>query len=492
MRIAGRHGGGLLACCVALLAALALPAFAAARPGALDRSFGHDGRVAVAADLLAPAWTNTSSFPPNWTGTRAKIADAADGSFATLRGNAITRHRFDGSLDPHFGDAGRVTVASVEGMPLGLVDIAIDSAGRVMAFGTAVDPDITGEIPGYAPVWVNSSFVVALRFNSRGDLDPGFGGGNGVFRSDLGLAPIFNAADDISLVETVSAKLDSQDRAILAVGEVGIPPSAGHSYFNWVTDTLVRLTAAGSLDPRFGGGDGVAADLLNRNRIYSDFCISSQDRPVVASHRFTLYSEYAGADWSEPTSPGIGWLTRLRDDGSVDRGFGVDGSRFVRGGSGPLGCDRSGGIAMLQTPPVATPRRAVLRRIARISPEGQIERGFGAGGRAVVKLPKGSELTAVVPGGRERVLLIGTLNQRKRGQTATRTSFTVIRLLASGKPDRRFGRGGWTRTGFGRGAAVHADGGVVDGLGRLLVVGNGKAPWLQPGGAILAGYRLGR
>lgn len=430
----------------------------------------------TATDLLVPAWSNPS-LRPDWNGAKAHLATAADGSIVAARGNLILRYLPNGQLDSSFGDAGRVALSSVEGLPFGLADVAIDSEGKVMAFGTTVDPSITREISGYLPVWVNPSFATVLGFDSTGKLDPGFGGGDGIFRSGLGFRSLSDEASSFPLVEVDSATLDSQGRAVMAIGEVGVPPSEGHSYFGWVTNTLARLTPAGDLDRSFGG-DGIVEDFVGQNQIYSDFCISARDEPVVASLRFSF-------------SPAIGWLTRLRSNGAPNLSFGGDGTRVVRGGSGPLACESSGRITMLQAPGFARAGRRSPWTVVRFSSDGRANRHYGQSGRARMRLPDESSLTAIEAGGRGTVLLVGNLSLPRRGKARARSFLTVIRLLASGKPDWRFGHGGRTRTGFGRDTAVSAGEATVDASGRLVVAGPGRSPLLQPGGIVMAGYLPG-
>jgi hypothetical protein len=80
----------------------------------------------------------------------------------------------------------------------------------------------------------------------------------------------------------------------------------------------------------------------------------------------------------------------------------------------------------------------------------------------------------------------------------------AARLQASGKVDPAFGNDGWATTGFGRRTNVAGVREVVsvnrwkvagpqaalDSRGRLVVADTARSPQLQPGGIVLARYRM--
>lgn len=456
---------------VALLV-LALPAAAIGRAGALDRSFGDGGRVATA---VFPFQSGIFFIPPPPAADRVEFDAGVDGAVVAARGNTVLRYRPDGSLDPGFGNGGHLVITAVEGLSFQLAAVAIDAEQRVWVFGSVIDPTVKREIPGYMPARVYPTLAAVMRFDPTGELDPEFGGGDGVFLGNLGLRSKFTATQGVPLVAVDSAAIDSAGRAVLSIAELGVHPTRSRSLFGWLTGSLARLTPAGELDQTFGRG-GVARNIVPRTQIYSDFCLSGDGSPVIA-----------GRKWG--SSPPLGWVARLRVDGSPDPEFAAGGSGYVLGGSGAVGCELAGGFAMLQ------PRNSVHSGerptwgVVRISADGKLRR-FGHLGRATVRLPRGAQLTDIAAGGNGHVLLAGTLRKPKRGKARPRSFFTVIRLLASGKPDRRFGRRGWVRTGFGRRTGVSAPEAVIDGGARLVVAGSGSSPWLQPSGLLLARYKL--
>ncbi len=483
-----RHLNGLWAC-LAVLVALALPGAAMAQPGTLDSSFGDAGRVATEVGDSAPSWGYGGLLlRPGPYGDKVHLATGSDGSFVVSRGNVLLRYLSDGQLDPGFGEDGELQISSVDGLPFGLSDIAIDSEGRILVFGTTVDPSISRSVYGYAIREVSPSFVTVLRLDSTGAVDPSFGNGNGVFRDGLGLSPTRYVPSDIPLVETASAELDSQGRAVIAVGKVGFPPAI-RSTPGWVVDALVRLTPSGALDPSFGGGDGIVEGILRGprgGRLFGGVCVSASDAPVVASGEFTFAEEKAEEEERAP-----GRLLRLLVTGTPDRSFGRHGVAFARGGAWALTCAPSGRLFTLQGPDFFPHNARSSWRVVRRSANGRVDTAFAR--RAVVKLPgRNSALTSLAVDERGRILMAGTLRLEKHNGKEARSFFTVFRLLPSGRLDRSFGHGGWVRTGFGQGSDINLSAIAIDASHRLIVAGGGRASWLQPSGVVMAGYLLGR
>jgi uncharacterized delta-60 repeat protein len=480
-----RHIAGFLICLVTLLSLVAMPGTAPARSGDLDTTFGEGGRVATAVDEVVPNWNGSDPGPtltPNSYGYELDLAAAPDGSLVVAHGNLLLRYLPDGQLDSKFGEAGKLAISTVEGFPFGLADIAVTNEGKILVFGTAVDPSISRRIGAYSPRTVSPSFVTVLRLDSTGALDPTFGRGNGVFREGLQLSPTRGIPADLPLVEAESAEIDSKGRAVVAVGKVGFPPSI-RSTPGWIGDALIRLTPFGTLDPTFGGGDGIVEGILRGSRraglLFRGFCISTLDEPTIAVGAFTFEEE-----------EGRSWLSRLHVDGTLNRSFGQDGVAQGNGGAGPLVCTRSH-IFMLQGPSIFSPTRedpSLWKVVRRSTDDGHLNRSFGE--RASVRLRgKYSRLTSIAVDPRGRVMLAGVLvlpTWTKQGRGA---HLTVIRLLPSGRLDKSFGRDGWTKATFGRDASIATSDAVIDASGRPVVVGSARASWLQPSGVVLARYR---
>ena len=136
---------------------------------------------------------------------------------------------------------------------------------------------------------------------SPGDLDPTFGGGDGIVRTDL------SPAEDDGFAVTIQP-----DGKIVVAGEMGI--GGPNPRF-----AIVRYGIDGSLDPSFGGGDGnVSIDFTPRDDFAYAVRIQADGKIVVAG----------AAAYSGPNSRFA--LARVTPDGSLDPTFGGDGTVIDR------------------------------------------------------------------------------------------------------------------------------------------------------------------
>jgi uncharacterized delta-60 repeat protein len=467
--------------CVAIFIALVLSTQAAsARPGELDESFGEGGRAATAADLGS-----------SWRAAAIHLATAPDSSTIVASGRQLIRYLPNGQLDPSFGEGGKVTLEEVEGLSFRLGDVSIDGEGHVVAFGTAIDPSTSFSIPFYPTgARVNPTFAVVLRYDATGRLDPSFGGGDGVVRTDLGLQPTLHAESGSPppLVRLVSGEVDSQDRPMLVAASAELVSAEHGSLLVWPSRLVIRLTWAGTLDPSFGRS-GIVELSSTKNR---GLAIGTESEPLLV---------WGGFPSAEPLA--ITQITRLRGDGTADSDYGAAGMRTIDDGGGAAVLDRFGRLLIVGRPGQSP------AHVLRLRPDGRLDRRFGQGGLATVKMPgKRTALSSIAVDARGRVLLAGTAMRRRTVTTGfeePREQFAVGRLRPSGRVDQSFGHKGWVRTGFGRHTKVAGarevfatqgwdiDGpqAVVDRRGRVVVAAAGHSPQLEPGGIILARYLPG-
>ncbi len=448
---------------------------ASAKPGALDSTFGEGGRAATALDL-----------GPSWKDTSIEMATAPDASIVVASKRQLIRYLPGGELDRSWGSGGIVDLDQVEGLSFELDDVAVDGAGRVVAFGTAVDPNRTFRIPGYIGAIVHPTWAVILRFNAAGDLDPTFGGG-GIVRTDLGL-PMSQAEDGTRppLIQAVAGIVDSHDRPTLVAAQFELIPTEGHSSLGWVNRIVARLTSSGQPDLSFGAGSG--ATVLPSSG-YDDLAAAS-----TGGEPLLLWS----GSLADPRP--LSRVARLRQDGQPENAYGSAGVRTISGGGGDVALDRFGRLLILERP------RGNAARVLRLRPDGNLDPGFGQGGRATVALPiRGSAVSSIAVDTRGRAVLVGAASHDRAGAQPKATALIVAtRLRASGRMDPTFGNDGWVRTGFGQRAKVTGvhemighnrwqvvgPVGAFDSHGRLLVVDSARSPQLQPGGLVLARYRM--
>jgi uncharacterized delta-60 repeat protein len=169
-------------------------------------------------------------------------------------------------------------------------------------------------------------------------------------------------------------------------------------------------------------------------------------------------------------------VARIRSDGTLDRGFGDDGS-FTLDGMGaydwaesvavaPDGSIVAGGALSLDGNPALT--------VVRLTPRGDLDPSFGDGGVIVLQPDTGfvsaAKAVAIRPDG--RVVATGWLNT----STATQVDLLVAQFTRDGDFDPTFGDDGIVvedRTGGGGGARFeYAEDLALDGAGRIVVAGS--------------------
>jgi uncharacterized delta-60 repeat protein len=465
---------------------------AAAKAGALDRTFGQRGKV------ISPLRGGLG-----WHSAGALIAEGPDGELLVLRqanapgGQTLVRYLPNGRLDPSFGSGGFSKV-EMPGFDLAVGDLEVDSRGRAVLFATAFDRGtvvVEGEQTSgsYVPP-LHRSLATVVRFNRNGALDRSFGGGKGIFMTDFGLARPTGPA-----VSGGAATIDSEDRPVFVAGtfELFSFCEGRGSTYEPVPRLTARLSADGQPDASFGGGDGMVP--LEGVETISDIALAERGKLTLVG----------AAD--ERCDDRSFVLLRLHQNGALDHSFGGNGQgRYRFGSPGQLAIDRLGRTYVQATGVVLYGPggpQMTGKGIVRLAPGGALDRSFGRRGIAAVEVPanltgerqlafqSGVSLTAVDSAGRS--LLTGTLTFRPKdrgpAKERLRRRFLVTRLGTSGRADRSFGRRGWVVTGFGRFSSASARDALLDRRGRLVMAGVVNRPELDPyGGVALVRYLLAR
>lgn len=301
--------------------------------GTLDATFG-DGGVVRTGFGGTQSYDQAAAVAVQRDG-RIVVAGDADPDLEGGRDYALARYRRDGSLDPTFGDGGRV-VAHSDVLP-SVSDLVIQPDGRIVLGGSAQ------RVPGSAD-W---DFAL-VRLRPNGVPDTSFGDGG------RALTPVTagNASDS---VEALALQPDGR---VVAVG-------SSASKF-----ALARYLCDGTLDGTFGTGGTVvsAATAAGASGVAFAVALQSDGRIVVAGsgggfavHRYrsdgTLDPAFGaggkagtpnqgraeavalqpdggivvGGMATAPGKPPFGWdtdftLVRYRQDGTADTSFGSDGS----------------------------------------------------------------------------------------------------------------------------------------------------------------------
>ena len=245
--------------------------------GMLDPSFDGDGLLTVdigndyARGLIVG--TSITAVGRSYDGVNDDVA--------------LVRLRDDGTLDPGFGVDG--VVVEDFGSSESLASVALDGDGKILATGLFASA---------------GNFLLVVRYNPDGSLDPTFAG-SGVL--------IFDAPD---LGDTMGSSI-----VLAPSGRILV---AGYADNGRNRDMAVwRLTASGALDLKFGDR-GVALIDAGGDEFAEDIRIDGSGNLVVAGYGGTAGGA-AGYDML---------LARLTADGVLDTGFGAGGIAAYDGGSG--------------------------------------------------------------------------------------------------------------------------------------------------------------
>lgn len=354
--------------------------------------------------LVAPVWAAPGDLDPAFGGGTVQhdfggesdlpeaMTALADGGFAVVGSTvgdtgqvfAVARYTAEGALDPTFGNGGIVETP--------FADLAV-------AYGVAEQADGKLVVVGKGGNFVEGDFLI-VRYLANGELDPMFGGGDGIVTFDL-------------------ATNDDQARAVI------VEPGGTLLVVGWSLDagfkevfTLIRLDGEGDLVNSWGGDGIVTADFTNGAKAFAAVRRSS-DGAIVAAGR-TSGNDVAVARFESDGDPD----TTFSDDGFVTADFGgVDGAVAVM-------LDGTDVVAVGDT--LASGETDLL--VARWSSAGVPDNSFSGDGRTTIDI--GPNVTA--RGG--AVLADGSVVALGRSSVALQ--LVLVRFEPDGDPDPTFGDGG--------------------------------------------------
>jgi uncharacterized delta-60 repeat protein len=332
-------------------------------------------------------------------------------------------------LDPSFGRGGLTSVFALPDRTQlhQATDVAVQPDGKIVATAESIGGQFGDR------VWT------VVRFLPDGRLDPAFGSGGGT-SIRLGAA---NEARAVAL---------QPDGKILVTGSATCEQLE-------LCFGVARLNADGSLDTGFGAGGMARHDPIRR--------ADARDVAVQPDGRIVLVGRwYKGGDAQDDD---VGCVMRLLPDGRLDTSFSRDGVLRLDHGHGD---DDLTAVAIQgRRVVVAGPGRFIFGSrgsfaVARLRPDGALDRSFGRRGRRLVSFGRRRWASAVAlamaPSG--RLVVAGNA-----GTGIERWQPALARLTRGGALDRRFGSGGRVRTRLpfgGDGSAV-----VVDPRGRVVIAG---------------------
>ncbi|HEX5735270.1 MAG TPA: BACON domain-containing carbohydrate-binding protein [Blastocatellia bacterium] len=249
--------------------------------GSLDASFGSGGKVTT---NFASSLDRVNALAIQADG---KIIAAGDADLPGFQAFALARYNSNGSLDTSFGTNGKVTTDFFH-LINSIKAIAIQSDGRIIAGGTAVD---NSTIPA------TTNFAVA-RYNTDGSLDDSFGSDGKVTTNNFGLPMFAN-----------SLTLQSDGKVVVAGGTRTDETEADFA--------LVRYNSDGSLDDSFGSGGRITTDFFGEEDIAWGVALQSNGKIVVSGEAET---DLTGSDFA---------LVRFDSNGELDPSFGSGGKAIA-------------------------------------------------------------------------------------------------------------------------------------------------------------------
>jgi uncharacterized delta-60 repeat protein len=381
-------------------------------PGALDSTFGGDGKVTTdfgASDL----GYGVAVQPDGKVIVAGLTSSSADTSFA------IVRYDTDGSFDPTFGAEGTVRTDFTPSSSEGAYSVALQADGKIVVAGGVA-------IPGSG---TDVDFALA-RYNPNGILDPSFDGDGKVVTD-------FAAADDGAF----SVAVQPDGKIVVA----GVSRPAGSGPFDFA---VARYNPDGSPDSSFDGDGKTTTPIADgSNDSASDLAIQTDGKIVVGGTYFQLGS-------------GGAVLVRYAADGSLDSSFDGDGKAVLSSVTA-----RIDGLALQSDGKIVTTGQPASGSgnfsVTRFNSNGSLDTTFGSGGTAVAPFDLSASSNAVAIQRDGKIVAGGTGPEGH--------DFAVARFQPGGSLDTRFGSGGIVQTvlaglagsDIGSDLAVAADGKIV-------------------------------
>ncbi len=345
-----------------------------AQPGALDASFGNNGKVIL----------NIANYKNSAYG----LAIQSDGKFV-IEGNAagaftIARCNPDGTLDMSFAGKGYDTVQTILGSANSVI---IQPDGKIVAVGEDLISN-TNTTPDFATVRYNSDGQRDYTFNTNGiAITNGFGtdwgyaaaiqpDGKLLAGGSSGTMTLLRYNPDGSLDQTFSSSgklrlggfsyngsvrkiIVQPDNNILVIG-YAIPPNSTNSQF-----VLMRLNPDGSFDSSFGANGVVTTDFFGTYNHANEAALLADGKIIVSG--FTL-QQGSGDNFA---------IAKYNADGSLDNSFG-NGGKVVQDLGGT---DAAYGMAIdTEGRIILAGNSDTLCALVRFLPDGTLDTDFGTGG----------------------------------------------------------------------------------------------------------------
>src|SRR5690348_16489289 len=375
-------------------------------PGSLDPAFGNGGRV------LSPGGGATDAILQS------------NGDIVVSTGSGVARFLPTGKLDATFGSGGLASAGFVGGE--GLQGVALQPDGKIIWVGSQ-------NTPGF-PAFGTFSFAVA-RFNANGTLDTSFGTGGQA--SVEFFAPPMQGAQEFA-----RAVLVQPDGKILVAGSA----RQGQIRFAPIQGALARFNANGTLDTSFGAGGKILSSSLPNGitalgldaagdiftlPIRAEFSPSGQADAAVTPAPITA-SSHGGSSAFLPSGQFVlanGFSVARHDDDIQVQRFNADGSLASASPafdySGAAGLDQARDSALAVA--VQANGQAVvggahflstsLFGVARVNPDGTLDTSFGSGGVLTTTINGNEAVQAILIQPDGKIIAVGNSANNATGQS---------------------------------------------------------------------------
>lgn len=350
--------------------------------GSLDPTFGNGGKVTTA--FLDQFSERTGRVHALALQPDGKILAVGEARVVFSNSIALARYNADGSLDQSFGDGGKVITHFSD-----LFDFEAD-----IALAVALQPNgkiVTAGSRSSGPFDIIFSDFQLVRYNSDGSLDSTFGAGGQVTTHIFG--------DPFGTISEARGIRIQPDGKIVAAGVFGNVGNDEPDFFDFA---LVRYNPDGSLDPTFGSGGQVVTDFFGAADLAAAVALQP-DGKIVAS----------GIVSGSNKAFGFG-MARYNTNGALDPSFGNGGKVLTFPGGDNIGSVASAlqpdGKIILAGPFVPFPFLSSIGFvIARYNSNGSPDAGFGDGGKVITSFPGvGSEAVAVAIQADGKIVAAGT------------------------------------------------------------------------------------
>jgi len=458
--------------------------------------------IALALALIAPATASGNPAPgavldpsfgdggvlrlPAEDAFTAYGASARAGRLLVGGGHGVQVLDRRGHLDRGFGGDGSLNLPSAAGSRFAPRAVAVDPRGRLLVVGDSVFPESENPSPPLGnglPVFT-PEVVRILRFLPDGKLDPTFGQG-GVVETDLGLPPPVGTKGETlgphPSIQATGIAVSPEGQIVVTGAAVGgLGEACEHDIFSAVGSSaawVARFTGSGAADPGFGSDGLVGGHEMAENPLGATVV----GEPVVGPDGGITYRS-TGVDRCDRGSSHFG-IARLTPAGQTDPGFGRDGAFvgfFTALASGP------GGSLFALEQQFGGAKEPVKARVLRVAADGRLDRGFGHHGRATVRLGRSQTTTldALAVDGRGRILVGGTIGARKGH------SIALLRVSARGRWEQGFGPHGRVATPVRQLARSGPTDLFFDARGRVVVLSRYENQQTRHDGLVVARYLL--